>query len=221
MNDSEARVGKVLAMTSAVPKEGKSTIGFHTSITLAELGYRVLLVDVDLHKSTIARLCHNSPLFESVDCSDEKGLSNILLSNASYKDFIKRSPKLNLDVLFSGPLLVNSISLINSPQFKLLIDRWKKDYDYVIFDTPPIVGVSDTRLIATLVDGLVYIVSLNVAQRQTIERAVDIISSIKTPVLGLVINRVEDEHSGYQEHYQYYQESNQKYAIDREKSQLT
>jgi polysaccharide biosynthesis transport protein len=220
VNDAEDRFGKVLAMTSAVPKEGKSTISFHTSITLAELGYRVLLVDLDLHKSTIPKLCHNSELFKAVDCSDEMGLSNTILSGTDYKELIKKSSKFNLDVLFSGPMLVNSISLINSPQFKRQIDRWRKDYDYVIFDTPPIVGVSDTRLIATLVDGLVYIVSLNVAQRQTIDRAVDIISSIQTPVLGLVINRVEQEHSGYQEHYQYYQESNQKYAIDRQKHQL-
>ena len=72
-------------------------------------------------------------------------------------------------------------------------------------------------MIATLVDGLVYIVSLNVAQHKTIDRAVDIISSLPTPVLGLVINRVEQEHSGYREHYQYYQESNKKYALDRQK----
>jgi polysaccharide biosynthesis transport protein len=218
VNDADDRCGKVLAMTSAVPKEGKSTISFHTSITLAELGYRVLLVDLDLHKSTIPKLCHNSELFKSVDCADETGLSNTILGGIDYKNLIKKSSKFNLDVLFSGPMLVNSISLINSPQFKRQIDRWRKDYDYVIFDTPPIVGVSDTRLIATLVDGLVYIVSLNVAQRQTIDRAIDIISSIQTPVLGLVINRVEQEHSGYQEHYQYYQESNQKYALDRKKS---
>ncbi len=218
VNDAEDRSGKVLAMTSAVPKEGKSTISFHTSITLAELGYRVLLVDVDLHKSTIPKLCLNSELFKSVESLDERGLSNVILGELHYKDAIKKSSKLNLDVLFSGPMLVNSISLINSPQFKRQIDRWRKDYDYVIFDTPPIVGVSDTRLIATLVDGLVYIVSLNVAQRQTIDRAVEIISSLQTPVLGVVINRVEQEHSGYQEHYQYYQESNIKYALDRRKS---
>jgi polysaccharide biosynthesis transport protein len=220
VNDGEERCGKVLAMTSAVPKEGKSTISFHTSITLAELGYRVLLVDADLHKSTLPKLCQNSELFKSVDCTDEMGLSNVILGDVRYRDVIKKSSKFNLDVLFSGPMLVNSISLINSPQFKRQIDRWRKDYDYVIFDTPPIVGVSDTRLIATLVDGLIYVVSMNVAQHKTIDRAVDIISSIPTPVLGLVINRVEQEHSGYREHYQYYQESNKKYALDRKKASV-
>jgi polysaccharide biosynthesis transport protein len=206
-DDEKDRLGKVIAMTSAVPKEGKSTISFHTSITLAELGYRVLLVDVDLHRSTIPKLCQSSPLFESVDCSNESGLSDVLLKGDNWKNLIKKSPQLRLEVLFPGQLSVNSISLINSPRFKRLIDLWKQEYDYVIFDTPPIVGVSDTRLISTLVDGLVYIVSLNVAQRKTIDRAVDIISSLKTPVLGLVINRVEEQDSGYHEHYKYYHES--------------
>ena len=89
------------------------------------------------------------------------------------------------------------------------MDEWRKEFDYVIFDTPPLVGVSDTRLLATLVDGLVYIVSLNVAQKQIIDRGIDIISSMKTPVLGLAINRVENHHSGYNKYYQYYHSSHE------------
>ena len=66
------------------------------------------------------------------------------------------------------------------------------------------VGVSDTRLIGTLVDGLIYVVSLNVAQRPTINRAIDVISSMQTPVLGLAVNRVDNKHSGYNRYYDYY-----------------
>ena len=132
----------------------------------------------------------------------------------TWENLIKKSPGLKLHVLFSGLLSVNSIALLNSPRFKRLIDRWKKEYDYVIFDTPPIVGVSDTRLIAKLVDGLVYIVSLNVAKRQTIERAIEIISSIQTPVLGLVINRAENQYQGHHDYYSYKEQPLEKYAID-------
>ena len=84
--------------------------------------------------------------------------------------------------------------------------------------------MSDTRLLASLVDGLVYIVSLNVAQKQIIDRGIDIISSLRTPVLGLAINRVENHYSGYNKYYQYYQSShdlhdrtNNQKAIDPEK----
>lgn len=201
---SESDLGKVIAFTSALPKEGKSTITFYTSIVLAELGYRVLLVDVDLYKSSIMKLCHRSGLFQSVDLSNNAGLSNVLLHGDKYEDLIKKCPELQLEVLFSGPQSVNSVSLLNSLRFKRLIEQWKQEYDYVIFDTPPIVGVSDTRLIASLVDGIIYVVSLNIAQEQTINRAVDIISSIQTPVLGLAVNRVDNKHSGYNKYYDYY-----------------
>jgi polysaccharide biosynthesis transport protein len=197
--------GKILAMTSSLPKEGKSTITFHTSNTLAELGYRILLVDADMHKSSIAQLCANSPLFKREDCDDEHGLSDAIVGNCNWRDLVKTSAESKLNVMFSGKQTVSSIVLFNSPRLLRLMDEWRQEYDYVIFDTPPIVGVSDTRLLSSLVDGLVYIVSLNVAQKQIIDRGIDIISSIKTPVLGLAINRVENHHSGYNKYYQYYQ----------------
>jgi polysaccharide biosynthesis transport protein len=203
----EKQAGKAIAMTSSLPKEGKSTITFHTSNTLAELGYRVLLIDADMHKSTIAQLCATSPLFKREDCDSEEGLSDAILGNREWKDLIKVSPESKLNVMFSGQQTVSSIVLFNSPRLLRLIEEWRKEYDYIIFDTPPIVGVSDTRLLSSLVDGIVYIVSLNVAQKQIIDRGIDIISTLRTPVLGLAINRVENHHSGYNKYYQYYQAS--------------
>jgi polysaccharide biosynthesis transport protein len=203
------RSGKIIAMTSSLPKEGKSTIAFHTSNTLAELGYRVLLIDADMHKSTVAHLCANSPLFKREDCDDADGLSDAIVGSRDWKDLLKISPESKLNVMFSGKQTVSSIVLFNSPRLRRLLDEWRKEYDYVIFDTPPIVGVSDTRLLSSMVDGLVYIVSLSVAQKQIIDRGIEIISSLKTPVLGLAINRVENHHSGYNKYYQYYHASHE------------
>ncbi len=207
--DEHKKSGKIIAMTSSLPKEGKSTITFHTSNTLAELGYRVLLIDADMHKSSIAQFCATSPLFKREDCDDSDGLSDAIVGSRNWKDLIKTSPQSNLDVLFSGRQTVSSIVLFNSPRLTRLMTEWRNEYDYVIVDTPPIVGLSDTRLLSSLVDGLVYIVSLNVAQRQIIDRGIDIISSLKTPVLGLAINRVENHHSGYNKYYQYYHSSHE------------
>jgi polysaccharide biosynthesis transport protein len=209
-SDGEGKqAGKIIAMTSSLPKEGKSTIAFHTSNTLAELGYRVLLIDADMHKSTIAHLCANSPLFKREDCDDADGLSDAIVGSRDWRDLLKISPESNLNVMFSGKQTVSSIVLFNSPRLRRLMDEWRKEYDYVLFDTPPIVGVSDTRLLSSMVDGLVYIVSLSVAQKQIIDRGIEIISSLKTPVLGLAINRVENHHSGYNKYYQYYHASHE------------
>ncbi|PSB56290.1 GumC family protein [Chamaesiphon polymorphus] len=204
----EKQSGKIIAMTSSLPKEGKSTIAFHTANTLAELGYRVLLIDADMHKSSIAQLCASSPLFKREDCDNEDGLSDAIVGS-NWRDLIKISPESSLNVMFSGKQTVSSIVLFNSPRLLRLMDEWRKEYDYVLFDTPTIGGVSDTRLLSSLVDGLVYIVSLNVAQKQIIDRGIDIISAVKTPVLGLAINRVENHHSGYNKYYQYYHASHE------------
>jgi polysaccharide biosynthesis transport protein len=223
-SSEEKKSGKIVAMTSSLPKEGKSTIAFHTANTLAELGYRVLLIDADMHKSSIAQLCATSPLFNREDCNEAAGLGDAIVGNRQWQDLIKVSPESKLEVLFSGKQTVSSIVLFNSPRLQRLLVEWRKEYDYVIFDTPPIVGVSDTRLLASLVDGIVYVVSLNVAQKQIIDRGIDIISSLRTPVLGLAINRVENHYSGYNKYYQYYQSASElsarnsrQKAIDPEK----
>jgi polysaccharide biosynthesis transport protein len=205
----DKKSGKIVALTSSLPKEGKSTIAFHTANTLAELGYRVLLIDADLHKSSVAQLCATSPLFDREDCNESAGLSDAIVGNREWKDLVKISPESKLEVLFSGEQSVSSIVLFNSPRLQRLLVEWRKEYDYVMFDTPPIVGVSDTRLLGSLVDGIVYIVSLNVAQKQIIDRGIDIISSLRTPVLGLAVNRVENHYSGYNKYYQYYQSANE------------
>lgn len=201
----ESQLGRVIALTSAMPGEGKSTVAFYTSIALAELGYRTLLVDVDLRKSTVSELCRNSALFQSMDCFNAAGLTDVLIQGDEWRDTIKKSDQSKLEVLFSGQHLMHSVSLLNSPRFKWLISEWKQEYDYVVFDSPPVLGVSDTRLIGTLVDGLVFVVGLGISQRQPIDRALDVISAIKTPVLGMAINRVENRHSGYNKYYKYYQ----------------
>ena len=209
-SDRQAKqAGKIIALTSSLPKEGKSTITFHTANTLAELGYRVLLIDADIHKSSITHLCASSPLFKREDCDDSDGLSDAIVGSRNWKDLLKISPESKLNVMFSGKQTVNSIVLFNSPRLLRLMEEWRQEYDYVLLDTPPIVGVSDTRLLASLADGLVYIVSLNVAQKQIIDRGIEIISSLRTPVLGLAINRVENHHSGYSNYYQYYHSSHE------------
>jgi polysaccharide biosynthesis transport protein len=205
-DQKEAQFGKIVAITSSLPKEGKSTISFHTSIALSELGYRVLLVDTDLHKSTIGKLCQTSQMFRSADWNPHKGLSDVLLNGDRWEDLLQKSTEMKLDVLLSGSSSVSSISLLNSPRFLQLTELWRKEYDYVIFDTPPVIGLSDTRLIASLVDGLIYVVSIRVARRRNINRSLDILASIDTPVIGVAINHVANQYSGYDKYYDsYYQ----------------
>ncbi len=202
-----SQVGKVIAITSALPKEGKSTIAFHTSITLADLGYRTLLVDADLYNSAITQLCQSSRLFELADLDGLEGLSDVLLQNDQWENVVKKSSVIKLDVLLAGSQSINSILLLNSPDFNRLVEQWRNEYDYVIFDTPCLLGVSDTRLIGSLMDSLIFVVSMNLAKTETIDRALDTISSINTPILGLVVNQVKSQYSDHSKYRRSYQKT--------------
>ncbi len=203
-DQGEGPSGKVVAFTSGLPKEGKSTISFNTAATLAELGYKVLLVDGDLYKSSVRNFCTTSPIFQGVDCFSKEGLTDAITGTHRWQDLVKKAPGIKLDALFSGPRLVNSIALLNSPRLLRLMTEWRNEYDYVVLDVPPILGVSDTRLLTTMVDGLVFVVGLDVAQRQSVSRAIDLISSLKTTVLGVAVNQVEARYTGYRSYYDDY-----------------
>jgi polysaccharide biosynthesis transport protein len=205
-----SQIGKVLAITSALPKEGKSTIAFYTSITLADLGYRTLLVDADLYNSAITQLCQSSQLFESADLNSPEGLSDVLLQNDKWEKTIKKSPFTKLDVLLTGSQSINSILLLNSPDFNRLVEQWRNEYDYVIFDTPCLLGVSDTRLIGSLMDALIFVVNMNAAKPESIDRALDTIASTNTPILGLVVNQVKDQYSDHSKYRRSYQKNDSK-----------
>ena len=203
-DQKESVAGKAVAFTSGLPKEGKSTISFNSAVHLAELGYRVLIVDGDLYKSSVRSFCSKSPIFQGVDCFAREGLTDVISGTHRWQDLIKRAPGIKLDALFSGPRVVNSIALLNSPRLERLMDEWRKEYDYIVLDVPPILGVSDTRLLTTVADGLVFVVGLDVAQRQSVNRAINLLSSLETPILGMAVNQVAARHTGYHSYYEYY-----------------
>jgi polysaccharide biosynthesis transport protein len=203
-DQKESVDGKAVAFTSGLPKEGKSTISFNSAVHLAELGYRVLIVDGDLYKSSVRNFCSKSPIFQGVDCFAREGLTDVISGTHRWQDLVKRAPGIKLDALFSGPRVVNSIALLNSPRLERLMDEWRKEYDYIVLDAPPILGVSDTRLLTTLADGLVFVVGLDVAQRQSVNRAITLLSSLETPILGMAVNQVAARHTGYHSYYEYY-----------------
>jgi polysaccharide biosynthesis transport protein len=210
--------GKVVAFTSGLPKEGKSTISFNTAVTLAELGYKVLIVDGDLYKSSVRNFCSKSPIFNGVDCFSKEGLTDVITGTHQWQDLVKRAPDIKLDALFSGPRLVNSIALLNSPRLGRLMTEWRAEYDYIVLDVPPILGVSDTRLLTTMVDGLVFVVGLDVAQRQSVSRAIELIATLNTTVLGVAINQVESRFTGYGNYYgEYYSQPAPAAALSAEK----
>ncbi len=141
--------GKVIGVTSACPQEGKSTTSVNLTYALAEAGHKVILIDSDMRRPSVAKVLE----FEKAP-----GLSNVL-AEEEYKDVIHKDVlHSDMSVLLSGDIPPNPSELVGSEKMHQLIERFREEYDYVIIDLPPVNSVSDPIIISKYIDGVVVVV---------------------------------------------------------------
>jgi capsular exopolysaccharide synthesis family protein len=185
---------KVIAFTSSVPSEGKSTLTYNLANILAALGHRVLLIDADMRKPTIHKLAR---------LSNKVGLSTALATLSPWQDLIQAGDDLgNLHVLTSGSLPPNPMLLLESNKMATLFQEWREEYDYVLVDTPPVIGITDAQCLTSKVDTFILVAAINRSTRSGISRALEILSTARANVSGLLINMIGSSDSEY--HYGYY-----------------
>ena len=187
-----------VVITSSGPKEGKSTILSNLAVTLAQMNAKVLLADLDLRRPMV----HTLMGFEK-----ESGMSDVLYDkNASYKDYIKRPVVQNLDVITSGFIPPNPSELLASPRMDDLINELQADYDYILFDAPPVMAVTDTMIIAKKVNNLILVTRVELAEKSVIKRIKEIFEHIDIDITGVVINGIQPHryYSSYEYNYYYY-----------------
>ncbi len=187
---------KFLIVTSAIPLEGKSTTSLNLAVALAQKEGKVLLVDADLRKPTIHKLLH---------LDNSSGLADLLVKNSELAASVKQSKDIdNLWVLTSGSIPSNPSEILGSSRMKILVEQMKKEYEYVIFDTPPLISVSDSAILASQADGILMVVRPGKVKGEVGRRTKELLERIGTPVLGCVFNRVETSHRDYYYYYNYY-----------------
>ncbi|WP_434685621.1 GumC family protein [Pseudanabaena minima] len=185
---------KVIAFTSSVPSEGKSTLTYNLANVLSTLGYRVLLVDADMRKPTIHKLAR---------LSNKVGLSTALATPSLWQDLIQAGDDLgNLHILTSGSIPPNPMLLLESSKMAALLQEWRQEYDYVLVDTPPVIGITDAQCLTSKVDTFILVAAINRSTRSGISRALEILSTARANVSGLLINMIGSSDSEY--HYSYY-----------------
>ena len=193
-----AQEPKVIVVTSSVPQEGKSTVTANLAAAIAQLGYRILLIDGDLR-----RPCQD----QTWSVSNAVGLSDVLtghipLSSASHKV----SP--NLDLLTAGMVKTNPFNLLGSNAFRALIKKCSTNYDMVIIDTPPLIIAVDALKLSSTTDGMVLVARPGIVDRESSDTVKQMIANSGQKVLGLIINGVNAryEPNSYLRHAQdYYQ----------------
>lgn len=193
-----------IVVTSTAPEESKSNVSVNLALTLAESGKKVALVDCDLRKPVLHKYLkagHNV-----------KGVSNILSRQISLKDALILPNGFNFSFLPAGTTPPNPSELLSQPQMVEMIAALREEFDFVIFDAPPISMVTDAAVIGNLVDGALFVVRSNYAATEAIKSATQQLQSAGVKILGVILTRYNIKKSLKHSNYGYGYYSNYGYS---------
>jgi polysaccharide biosynthesis transport protein len=189
-------------VTSAGPGEGKSLTTVNCATAYAQMGKKTLLVDTDLRRPVIHHF---------FDMRREPGFSDLFGENLDYSAAIRPSGKENLDVITAGIFTPNPAELIGSHKMTQHIEYFKKHYDMIFFDTPPIVAVTDATLLGKKVDGVLLVIKSHHSDREFVSRALTTLNNVGVKVWGAILNDIDLTHRyssyGYYKYYYHYYKS--------------
>jgi capsular exopolysaccharide synthesis family protein len=169
---------RLLVVTSSVPAEGKSTTAINLASTFAESGSRVLLIDGDMRRPSVA---------PTLGLEGAAGLTTVLVGRATLANLVQRYGPGPLDILPLGPIPPNPHQLIASDATRDLLAAARSAYDVVIVDAPPLLPVSDAAVLSTMADGVVVVVGARRVRRQQLTQALRALAGVEAPVLGFIL----------------------------------
>jgi polysaccharide biosynthesis transport protein len=179
--NGEGFKAKTWLITSSQPAEGKTTTAINVAISIAQLGRSVLVVDCDLRTPTV---------HEKLRIDQKPGLSTYLSGDAELDGVIRKSDVSGLSLIPSGAVPHNPCELIGSRKMKEMVETLAKSYDYVMFDSPPLVNLADPLILSTIVDSVILIVNGGKSNWESVTHARQELSSVGANVFGVVLNDV-------------------------------
>ncbi len=181
-----------ILVTSAGPAAGKSITAANLAVVYAQQGKRTLLIDADLRKPTV----HYTFRLDNL-----RGLSNVLVGDSTLEGAVGHSGVDNLDILSCGPIPPNPSELLASKRMEEILKLATQLYDFVIFDTPPALAVTDAKILANIVDGSLLVYRSGTTEAEEAERAAELMKDSKARLLGAILNDRTKNNSNY---YYYY-----------------
>lgn len=178
---------KVIAIVSSAADESKTVSAFNLAQSLAEINKKVLLIDGDLRRSALhkyMRVSENLP-----------GLSEMLLGLG--EDYVYTTNIENLSILLAGAKTPNPLDLLSSKKFEEMLQKYKKEYDYVIIDTPPVEAASDALIISRIADGSVLVIRNEYTSRKNLIRTKTQLLRNDARIVGVVLTRVKKRQLDY------------------------
>jgi len=205
-----------IVIVSAGAGEGKSTTTINLSTVFAQAGNRVLIVDSDLRRPTLHKL---------FKVPNNLGLTNYLLKQNTVAEVVQTTPVPNLDFMPSGKLPNSAMGILGSAQMKEMINELKQRYDFIFFDSPPILGVSDASVLASEVDLVMQVIQYRRYPQPMTIRAKQMIEKVGGNFVGIVLNNInmsQDEgyyyYSGYYHDYYYSRSADEQEAEAKAKA---
>ncbi|AXE39670.1 polysaccharide biosynthesis tyrosine autokinase [Acidipropionibacterium virtanenii] len=190
-----------IIVTSSGPGEGKSAISANLALTLASLGSRVLLIDADLRRPRVAA---------SFGLVDVVGLTTVLMDRTPLPQAIQKHPGSDLDVLASGALPPNPAEFLTSERMRTLLKEAAEHYDFVLIDSPPVLSVADTALLAPLTDGTLVVVDAKHTRQGALTATVTGLEGAGGRITGMVLNRARLTRRGNRRYGEYLSEKPRK-----------
>jgi polysaccharide biosynthesis transport protein len=189
---------QVILVTSALPREGKTTAAANLAVTFAQLGDRTLLIDADLRKPGIGRLLN-------LGTGKYAGLSSYLAGVSSLDLVTVEHPAIpNLSAIPTGPLPPNPADLLSSHKLADAVAELRTKFKFIVIDSPPIMAATDAVILSVLTDGVLLVVRSGETPKAAFTRTRDLLVSVKCNLLGVVLNAVDSSSPDYYYSYRYY-----------------
>ncbi|MEX0802793.1 MAG: polysaccharide biosynthesis tyrosine autokinase [Candidatus Binatia bacterium] len=188
---------QVIVLTSPSPGEGKTVTTVNLAIALSRDGYSVLIIDGDMRKGS----CH-----DRLGLRNNKGLSNVLTGRISVEEAIQQTSISGLRLLSRGGVPPNPIELLGSPKMKNLVQELRRTVQFILIDSPPIVGISDAAVLSVMSDGVLLVLNGQITSTAVAQKAVERLDMVRAHLLGAILNGVDlqDPHYSYYRSYEPY-----------------
>jgi capsular exopolysaccharide synthesis family protein len=213
--------GKVLVVTSGGPEEGKTSVAVNLAAAFVAENKKVLLVDSNFRRPSLDTIfpyqgnddkntdAQDNLEVDGSEQTDNKkvfGLSTMLTGLCGYEEIIRPSGIEGLDVIGSGPVPTNPVELLGGPQMERLLKRQRENYDYIIIDSPPVLLVSDSKLLARVSDGVILVLNASCTHRGAAQRTIRELREAQANLIGCVLVAVRALKGGYfREQFRSYQ----------------
>jgi capsular exopolysaccharide synthesis family protein len=184
-----------ILVTSSAPNEGKTTVACNIAIAMAQASLKVCIIDCDLRRSRLHRIFGRR---------GDKGITNLLVGEATLDEVAKPTVVPNLYCIPAGPTPPNPADVLHSERLKKLLIELGEHFDRVVIDSPPLVSVTDSAILSTLVDGTIFVLRAYQTTRALAKRAMRALWAVDSPVIGAVLNAVDLTKHEYRYYHDYY-----------------